>query len=298
MGGVGSEARSDEQPVHRVRVNGFWMDETPVTNAEFQRFIEETGYVTTAEKAPSLEEIMSQLPPGTPPPPKEALVPASLVFVTTRGPVPLDNAAQWWRWVPGANWKHPNGPASSIIGKEDHPVVHVSWDDAQAYAAWAGKRLPTEAEWEYAVRGGKESENYIWGMEDWSGKHPKCNIWEGKFPYLSTKPKGSVGTTPVKTYSPNAFGLYDMVGNVWEWCYDWYRDDYYSSLALTQVADNPVGPQSSLDPYEPTVPKRVQRGGSFLCHRTYCTGYRLSARMKASPDTSLCHSGFRCARSP
>jgi len=294
MGSDLDEAHADEKPAHRVQVEGFWMDEVPVTNAAFRRFVEATGYVTTAELAPDLNEIMSQLPPGSPPPPKDVLVPASLVFHQTKGPVPLNNAARWWRWTPGASWRHPLGPDSTIEGKEDHPVVQVSWFDAQAYAKWAGKRLPTEAEWEFAARGGKNGENYPWGNSDTSLDHPPCNIWEGEFPCRSTKEHGYVGTTKVRAYAPNPYGLYDLVGNVWEWCADWYRHDYYEELAAHDRKESPQGPASSYDPREPLVPKRVQRGGSFLCHKSYCKGYRLSARMKTSPDTSLCHSGFRC----
>ena len=297
MGCNRAEGRPDEQPGHQVKVDAFYMDETPVTNAQFRAFVEATGYITTAEVAPDLKEIMAQLPPGTPPPPEDVLVPASLVFVKSSGPVPLNNAARWWDWRAGASWKHPEGPGSSIEGKDDHPVVHVSWYDAQAYAEWAGKRLPTEAEWEFATRAGKDEELYIWGMDDTSEEAPPCNIWQGKFPYQSAKKDGSYGTTSVKKYPANAYGLYDLVGNVWEWCNDWYRHDYYGKLAMDGVSSNPQGPESSYDPREPTVPKRVQRGGSFLCHKSYCQGYRISARMKTSPDTGLCHSGFRCVRS-
>lgn len=298
MGSSLDEARPDEKPPHKVSVKDFWMDTTPVTNGQFQQFVAATGYVTTAERAPDLAEIMSQLPPGTPAPPEEVMVPASLVFVQTAGPIPLNNVAQWWQWMAGANWKHPLGPDSSLEGKENHPVVHVSWDDAQAYARWAGKRLPTEAEWEYAVREGKSEQHYPWGSEDTSDNSPPWNIWEGQFPYKSTKENGFVGTTDVKKYPPNAYGLYDMVGNVWEWCSDLYRHDYYEELARQDAVKDPSGPNSSFDPQEPLVSKRVQRGGSFLCHQSYCKGYRLSARMKTSSDTGLCHSGFRCVVSP
>ncbi len=288
MGDAKGEGRPDERPQHLVEVSGFYMDTTPVTNREFRQFVDATGYVTTAERPPPLEEILAQLPPGTPPPPKEILVPASLVFRPPSKPVPLASAVAWWDWVPGTNWRAPYGPGSSIEGKEDHPVVQVSWEDAVAYAEWAGKELPTEAEWEFAARGGREAQSYAWGDVEPNDDKPCCNIWIGEFPHKSEKT--DFATTPVKTYSPNGYGLYDMTGNVWQWCADWYRPDTYRG----KVALNPKGPESSFDPSEPNVPKRVQRGGSFLCHRSYCTGYRVSARMKTSPTTSLCHSGFRC----
>lgn len=298
MGSDGTWARRDEKPVHKVKVDGFWLDITPVTNRQFKAFVDATGYVTTAEKAPTLEEIMKQVPPGTPPPPPEKLVAASLVFKPTKEPVPLNNIRYWWHWVPGADWKHPTGPGSSIEGKEDHPVVQVSWDDAVAYAKWAGKRLPTEAEWEFAAYGGKENITYIWGNDEFSEEKPQANIWQGKFPYLSTKPNSYMGTTGVKTYPPNPYGLYDMAGNVWQWCSDWYNINYFSEEAKKELSVNPQGPSTSYDPEEPYASKRVHRGGSFLCHASYCKGYRITARMKTCPDTSLNHLGFRCAMSP
>ena len=217
----------DEKPAHRVRVDGFWMDEHEVTNAQFRAFVEATGYVTTAEKAPRLEEVMAQLPPGSPPPPKENLVPGSLVFTPPAGRVNLDDVSQWWAWTPGANWQHPEGPGSSIEGKDDHPVVHVSWDDAVAYARWASKRLPTEAEWEFAARGGLDGQPYVWGNERPSDTQIHANIWQGEFPHQNTVKDGFARTAPVQSFLPNGYGLYDMAGNVWEWCADWYQRDLY-----------------------------------------------------------------------
>lgn len=293
MGSDCSDARRDEKPCHTVRVDGFWMDKTPVTNRQFREFIEATGYVTTAERVPTVEEIMSQVPPGTPQPPPELLVPASLVFKKTEGPVPLNNIRYWWEWKPGANWKTPLGPGSSIEGKEDHPVVHVSWFDAVAYAKWANKRLPTEAEWEFAAYGGQKGNKYTWGNEEFSEESPQANIWQGEFPHTSTKHEG-VGTTPVATFKPNGYGLYDMAGNVWQWCSDFYNASYFKEEAKKGVSINPQGPRRSYDPDEPYAVKRVHRGGSFLCHKSYCKGYRIAARMKTCPDTSLNHLGFRC----
>lgn len=294
MGTNDLEARADERPAHRVKVDGFWMDATPVTNRQFQEFVAATGYVTTAEKPPTLEEIMSQVPPGTPPPPPELLVAASLVFKPSSGPVPLSNHRAWWNWKAGANWRHPLGPDSSIQGKEDHPVVQVSWFDAVAYADWAGKRLPTEAEWEFSAWGGREKILYTWGNAEFSEEKPQANIWQGNFPYKSTKPGGYFGTTPVKNYPANPYGLYDMAGNAWQWCSDLYHVSYYSDEDKKGLSVNPTGPATSFDPQEPFAPKRVHRGGSFLCHSCYCKGYRITARMKTCPDTSLNHLGFRC----
>lgn len=298
MGSDGKDSKRDEKPPHRVRVDGFWLDATPVTNRQFKEFIDATGYITTAEKAPTLEEIMAQVPPGTPAPAPELLVAASLVFKPTTGPVPLNSNRLWWEWKPGANWKHPWGPESTIEGKEDHPVVQVTWYDAVAYAKWAGKRLPTEAEWEFAAYGGRGNVAYVWGDEEFSEEKPQANIWQGVFPYKSTKPDGYIGTTPVKTYAPNPYGLYDMAGNVWQWCKDNYHVGHYQNEAKNAVSVNPSGPDTSYDPEEPFASKKVHRGGSFLCHSSYCKGYRITARMKTCPDTSLNHLGFRCAKSP
>jgi sulfatase modifying factor 1 len=285
------EARADEYPAHRVRVDGFWMDETEITNAQFRAFVEATGYVTTAERAPDWEELQKQLPPGTPKPPDHELVAASLVFTGTKRPVGLDDLSQWWSWTPGADWRHPEGPGSSIDGKDDHPVVHVSWDDAAAYAKWAGKRLPTEAEWELASRGGLEGKRYAWGDDPLTAV--RANTWQGAFPYANTAEDGYTTTSPVRAFGANGYGLYGTTGNVWEWCSDWYRGDTYAAHS-GRVRVNPAGPEASFDPSDPTAPKRVVRGGSFLCHASYCASYRPSARMRNTPDTAMQHTGFRC----
>lgn len=293
MGSAHADSMNDERPPHPVKVNSFWIDETPVTNRQFKAFVDATGYITTAEKAPTLEEIMAQVPKGTKPPAQELLVAASLVFTPPRESVSLKSNRAWWAWVEGANWKHPLGQQSSIDGKEDHPVVQVSWYDAVAYAKWAGKRLPTEAEWEYAAQGGLPQTIFVWGDAPFDENNPQANIWHGTFPHKSTKPQG-YGTSAVKTFKPNLYGLYDMSGNVWQWCLDLYNANYYKELKEQGIASNPQGPQKSYDPKEPHAKKHVHRGGSFLCHDSYCKGYRISARMKTCPDTSLNHLGFRC----
>jgi formylglycine-generating enzyme required for sulfatase activity len=292
MGCEADNARPDESPTHVVKVSGFYMDITEVTNAQFAEFVAATGYITTAEKPPQLEEIMKQQPPGTPLPDPGMLVPGAMVFFRTEQPVDPNepNAwAQWWRYVPGADWRHPQGPESNIDDLADHPVVQVSWDDAVAYCKWAGKQLPSEAQWEFAARGGLHQQPYVWGAEPVSDEKPQANIWQGQFPYRNAATDGFVTTAPVKSFPPNNYGLYDMAGNVWEWCSDWYRKDYYETLADSESVD-PTGPESTDHPYEP---RRAQRGGSFLCHRDYCSSYRPSARMSTSADTGLCHAGFR-----
>ncbi len=287
-------ARRDEFPNIEVEVDSFMMDKHPVTNAQFREFVEATGYVTTAEVAPDWEEIKKQVPPGTPKPHDSLLVAASLVFVSPDHPVSQDNYQQWWRWMPGANWKHPLGPDSSIEWMDDFPVVHVSWFDAQAYAQWAGKRLPTEAEYEYAARGGKNDFIYPWGNERVSAE--KANYWQGTFPYDNTVDDGYLTAAPVMSFPSNGFGLFDMAGNVWQWTQDWYHHDYYQSVAERTPLLNPTGPDSSYDPMEPGIPKKSIRGGSFLCNDSYCAGYRASARMKSSPDSGMMHLGFRCVK--
>lgn len=295
MGASDEEGRPDEYPQHAVRINGFWMDAAEVTNAQFEKFIKATGYITTAEKKPDWEELKKQLPEGTPKPDDSLLVASSLVFTPPDHPVSLNDASQWWSWTKGADWRHPHGPGSTIKGKENHPVVHISWDDAMAYCKWSGKRLPTEAEWEWAARGGLRDKKYPWGNEDIEAGKVKANTWQGTFPNKNTRWDKYYNAAAVKSFMPNGYGLYDMAGNVWEWCSDWYNHDYYRGLK-GRVTENPQGTANSYDPMEPTVPKRVVRGGSFLCNASYCKGYRVTSRMKTSPDTGLEHTGFRCVK--
>ena len=295
MGADDERAWRDEYPKHNVQVDSFWMDIHEVTNAQFVSFIEATNYVTTAEKSVEWDEIKKELPPGTPRPTDSQLAPASLVFVASENKLPLDNVSLWWRWQQGANWRQPEGPGSNIIGKENHPVVHVSWFDAVEYCNWAGKRLPTEAEWEYASRGGLQNKAYSWGDENLSDGKPRANTWEGNFPYQNNQRDGYYLSAPVRNYASNGYGLYDMSGNVWEWCADWYHENYYKTLT-NKTAINPKGPETSYDSNEPYTNKRVTRGGSFLCHKSYCSGYRNSMRMKTTPDTGSIHTGFRAVK--
>ena len=276
----------EEEPVREVSVEGFWIDRHPVTVAEFRRFVKATGHVTWAETSPLAEDYPDADP--------EALVPGSLVFQKTAVPVDLRDYHNWWAWTPGADWRHPQGPGSSIDGMDDHPVVHVSWDDATAYAKWAGKRLPTEAEWEFAARGGLEGKKFVWGDEPFDEAHPQCNNFQGHFPDQNTAKDGYERTSPVKAFAPNGYGLYDMAGNVWQWTADWYLPDAYARDAGLGVAVNPTGPEHSFDP-RVRPPERVQRGGSFLCCVGYCFNYRPSARMGCTPDTGMSNVGFRCA---
>lgn len=295
MGSSKPGGRTDEYPVHQVQLDGFWIDEKEVSNADFAAFVKATGYHTVAERNPDWEVLKKQLPPGTPKPADELLVASSLTFTPPTHPVHLDNAAQWWSWTPGANWRHPQGPKSNILGKDNYPVTQVSWEDAHAYAQWAGKRLPTEAEWEYAARGGLENELFPWGNDSLEGGKPKANTWQGSFPDRNTNWDGFRGLAPRGSFQPNKYGLYDMAGNVWEWVADWYTPDYYKTLG-TGIAKNPRGPERGYDPDEPYVAKKVTRGGSFMCNAAYCEGYKVSSRMKSSPDTGLENTGFRCVK--
>lgn len=300
MGSERPEARPSERPAHRVCVDGFWIDRTEVTNAQFRAFVEATGYVTTAERAPRWEELREQVPPGTPEPPDGVLVPGSLVFRAPEGPVDRRHVGAWWVWTPGACWKHPEGPGSSIEGRDQEPVVHVSWDDAVAYAAWAGKRLPTEAEWERAARFDADGGPYAWpGRELTPGGRHMANTWQGAFPRRDTGEDGFRGPAPVGRFPPNSLGLFDMAGNVWEWTADRFdaraHERRAEEAAEAGCCANPRGPERAADPRNPhAADARVHKGGSFLCHAAYCESYRPSARMGATPDSSLSHLGFRC----
>ena len=295
MGGDG-DGWKDEFPKHKVEIDSFWMDINEVTNNQFLEFVNSTGYITTAERNIDWNQIKKDLPPNTPKPDDSYLVPSSLVFFPTSGAVNLNDVSQWWKFINGANWRQPQGPGSNIDGKGNHPVVHVSWYDAIAYCEWAGSRLPTEAEWEYASRGGIIDATFSWGNEDLDEGKLKANTWNGNFPYYNSKDDGFIYTADVRSFEPNGYGLFDMSGNVWEWCSDWYDENYYYSVSEI-LSINPQGPPKSYDSNEPYAQKKVSRGGSFLCHKSYCTGYRNSMRMKSTPDTSSMHTGFRTVRS-
>jgi formylglycine-generating enzyme required for sulfatase activity len=285
MGGAGPHALPAERPVHDVEVDGFFMDVHAVTNARFRAFVEATGYVTVAERAPDSAAIMRQLSPGASPPPRELLVPGALTFVPKTGTVDLRDWSQWWRFTPGASWRHPDGPGSSIDGKDDHPVVQVAWEDAVAFATWAGRRLPTEAEWEFGARGGAEQREHAWGDAPLDSAKPQAHVYAGVFPSHPAAP-ARVGSFP-----PNAHGLRDMSGNVWQWTHDWYDERTYVLDAARGVVRNPTGPASL------GASARVLRGGSFLCSDSYCRGYRVSARSPGAPDTGGPHIGFRTVMS-
>jgi len=294
MGADNSQASPDEYPKHKVTVDGFWMDATEVTNDEFAQFVKATGYITTAERKPDWNQLKKQLPPGTEKPDDSVLVAASLVFDPPKHPVDLNDYTQWWTWKKGADWKHPHGLGSNINGKGNYPVVHVSWYDAVAYCKWAGKRLPTEAEWEWAARGGLQNKIYPWGNEPVDAGKPKANTWQGHFPDNNTMRDKFYGLAPVASFPANGYGLYDMAGNVWEWCADYYNSDYYKTIASASGVKDPKGPATSYDPEDPYAKKRSIRGGSFLCNDSYCSGYRVARRMKTTEDSGMEHLGFRC----
>jgi formylglycine-generating enzyme required for sulfatase activity len=293
MGSDKLGSRKNEQPAHRVSLDGYWIDSHDVTNREFARFVEETGYVTTAERSVDWEELRKQLPPGTPRPAPEMLQPGSLVFTPSNGPVDLALMQNFWRWVPGANWRHPEGPESTLAGRENHPVVQVSWEDAAAYAKWAGKRLPTEAEWEFAARGGLDGKRFAWGDEFRPDGKFQANTWTGSFPYRNTVEDGFAGTSPVGSFPANGYGLFDMGGNVWNWVADSYRADAHVQMAAGPSCHNPAVTEAASAANE-----HVTKGGSFLCHVNYCESYRPSARRGTPGDTGMSHIGFRCATSP
>ncbi|MFD9680280.1 formylglycine-generating enzyme family protein [Rhodococcus sp. NPDC059969] len=282
----------EERPVHQVTVDGFWMDTTAVTVAEFRRFVKATGHVTTAEIAPD--------PADYPDADPALLVPGSLVFNSPPGPVPLDDYTQWWSFTPGADWRHPEGADSNIGGRERHPVTHVSYFDAQAYAAWAGKDLPTEAEWEFAARGGLDRQAYVWGDHDSPGGRPGGNVWQGQFPWENLLEDGYERTAPVGKFRPNDYGLLDMAGNVWEWTADHYTSDHAHGSKNVAPASScciPRNPRAEFatevlagEPYA----RRVIKGGSHLCAPNYCLRYRPAARQGESEESSTCHVGFRC----
>ena len=287
IGDGGKESMDDARPVHRVHVHGFLMDATEVTNKEFAGFVKATGYKTVAETKPMKEEFPTAN--------EEDLVAGSIVFTPT-AVSNLNDHYQWWRYVHGANWRHPEGPESSINNTDNFPVVHIAWEDAAAYAKWAGKRLPTEAEWEFAARGGNTGELYAWGNQFKPEGKWMANTWQGKFPRVDKGDDGFIGIAPVKQFPPNSYGLYDISGNVWEWCNDWYSADYYRTLAYSKLSNDPQGSNQSFDPSEPGVKKKVQRGGSFLCSDQYCTRYMVGTRGKGEYRSSTGHVGFRCVK--
>ncbi|MEL4307727.1 formylglycine-generating enzyme family protein [Joostella sp. CR20] len=291
-------ALNHERPAHPVKVDGFFMDITEVTNDQFAKFIEETGYVTVAERAIDWEEIKKQVPPGTPRPHDSILQPGSLIFKKTKTSVPnLYDFSQWWEWKIGADWKHPKGPDTSIEGKGNYPVVHIAYEDAIAYCKWAGRRLPTEAEWELAAHAGSTNTMYTWGDEK-DKLVSQANTWNGEFPTTNDKADGYENKAPVKSFPPNAYGLYEISGNVWEWTQDWYNVNYYNEMLQKGEVQNPKGATKAYNPNNPYVQEKVIKGGSFLCSESYCSSYRISARMATALDSGQEHLGFRTVATP
>lgn len=291
-------ATPHEKPAHPVAVDGFFIDKTEVTNAEYAAFVEETGYITVAERKIDWEEMKKQLPPGTPKPHDSLLQPGSLIFKKTKESVPnLYDYSQWWKWEIGANWRHPYAPGSTIEGKENFPVVHIALEDALAYSRWAGRRLPTEAEWEYAARAGQPQARFSWGNDE-TELVAQANTWEGEFPTSNSGEDGFEHVAPVKSYAPNPHGLYDMAGNVWEWTQDWYNVNYYQDALQKGVIKNPQGAETAYNPNNPRVQEKVIKGGSFLCHASYCASFRISSRMANSTDSAQEHLGFRTVATP
>jgi formylglycine-generating enzyme required for sulfatase activity len=284
----------EERPVHPVAVNGFWIDRHQVTNTQFRRFVKETAYVTVAERTPLAEDYPGALP--------EMLVPGSIVFDQPDGRVDLGNHYNWWNWMPGADWRHPNGPQSTLHGRDRHPVLHVAWEDVEAYAAWAGKSLPTEAEWEFAARGGLEGKEFAWGDDLVPKGRYMANFWQGEFPFHNLALDGHERSAPVGSFPPNGYGLFDMIGNAWEWTTDWYADHHETpSACCSPVMRNPRGAsrEGSIDPAEAAqIPRKVLKGGSFACAENYCRRYRPAARMHHPIDTGTNHISFRCVVRP
>jgi sulfatase modifying factor 1 len=296
MGGKLDDASRDEYPNIEVKVSAFYMDATEVTNLQFSEFVKSTGYITVAEQALDWAELSKGLPAEAVKPPDSVLMPGSLVFKKTNGPVDMRAYDLWWQWKVGASWSHPYGPESSIDGRDNEPVVHIALADAKAYTKWAGKRLPTEAEWEWAAMGGLDNVVYPWGNELASKSAEMANFWQGFFPYENTLLDGYEGLAPVKTYLPNGYGLYDMAGNVWEWCQDKYDSNSYQEALKADDIINPTGSEKYFDPNDPFSQKHVIRGGSYLCNDSYCSGYRVSRRMSTTADSGLSHLGFRCVK--
>ncbi|MGD1834746.1 MAG: formylglycine-generating enzyme family protein [Nitrososphaeraceae archaeon] len=284
----------EEKPVHKVSVDSFWMDKYPVTNKAFSEFVLATGYITIAERPLDPTEFQTVK--------EEDLVPGSMVFEKRNGPVDLKNYANWWRWMKGASWKHPRGPGSNISEVYDHPVVHIAYEDAEAYAKWAGKELPTEAEWEFAARGGLDGMDFTWGNEDTQITKPMANTWQGEFPYQNLLIDKYEGTSPVGSFDPNGYGLFDMTGNVWEWTSDWYvphldkSANKVKSCCTTFINPRVISPEQSYDPRQPQfkIPRKVVKGGSHICAPNYCLRYRPAARQPQMIDTGMTHIGFRC----